>query len=259
MNRLLWQIEESLPKTAPGVKENTIDAINLCLAKLKYQYKKNSKSYDEAKLRVLNIGSGKGLETIWMLQEFKFAVAALDAHEPYLDALYSLCEKEGFEDRIELYCEDMNDLPFKKGFFDIIICEGSINLVGFKNGVSYFKKFLKPGGMLVVSDYNLTKTDMPKELTRYFETFAPDINLLEDRVKWCESEGLKVHATLKVPDEAWWKNYLSPMRAKSNELLQEYEMDQDKLKLINELLLDLNMREKYKEYYEFNFIIMQKK
>lgn len=259
MNRLLWQIEENLPKSAPGVKENTIDAINLCLTKLKYQYKKAGKGYDESKLKVLSIGSGKGQENIWMLQEFKFNLMCLDAHEPYLDLLYKECEKEGLEDRIELYCEDMNDLPFKKGNFDIIICEGSINLVGFKNGVSYFKKFLKPGGMLVVSDYNLSVTSFPKELSRYFETFAPDINLLDERIKWCESEGLKVHATIKVPDEGWWKNYLSPMRAKSNELLEEYSMDQDKIKTIKEILLDLNMREKYKEYYEFNFIIMQKK
>lgn len=202
MNRLLWQIEECLPKTAPGVKENTIDSINLCLTKLKYQYKKAGKSFDESKLKVLNIGSGKGLENIWMLEEFKFNLVCLDAHEPYLDELYKLCEINGLEDRIELYCEDMNDLPFKKGSFDIIICEGSINLLGFRNGVSYFKKFLKPGGMIVVSDYNLTKTDLPKELKRYFETFAPDISLLDEKTKWCESEGLKVHATLKVPDEA---------------------------------------------------------
>ncbi|MCQ2749539.1 MAG: hypothetical protein MJ246_06205 [Clostridia bacterium] len=52
---------------------------------------------------------------------------------------------------------------------------------------------------------------------------------------------------------------MSPMRAKANELLEEYSMDQDKIKQIRELLLDLNMREKYKEYYEFNFIIMQRK
>ncbi len=49
------------------------------------------------------------------------------------------------------------------------------------------------------------------------------------------------------------------MRLKSNELLEEFSMDQDKIKTIKELLLDLNMREKYKEYYEFNFIIMQRK
>lgn len=260
MNKLFWQVLEHMPKTSPGLPNNTIDALNMALAKVKYQYKKQGKSYNESKIKILNYGCGKGEENIWLLSNFKGELSCIDSDEACVNYLDERIEKLGLSDRCNIILNDngMEDLPFSKNHFDIIWQEGSMNDSDFDTRIKMFKKFLKPGGVIVISDYIVTDLSMPLELIRYFENFYPAITTIDNNIDVIEENGLKVNATFIVPDEAWWKYYLAPMREITRDLSIKYQMDMDKRKLIDEITLDMTMRDKYKKYYAYAFYVIQK-
>ena len=74
----------------------------------------------------------------------------------------------------------MDDLPFGEASFDIIWAEGCASIIGIENAISYWKKLLKPGGFMMISDlYWFTKTpsDEPRE---FFAEFHPAM-MTEDK------------------------------------------------------------------------------
>jgi SAM-dependent methyltransferase len=70
----------------------------------------------------------------------------------FLEALEQRSEKTGLKDKISLLEKSMDELPFEKESLDLIWSEGAIYNIGFENGIKNWKKFLKPGGYLVVSE-----------------------------------------------------------------------------------------------------------
>ncbi|MCQ2978811.1 MAG: class I SAM-dependent methyltransferase [Clostridia bacterium] len=264
MNKIVWQVISHMPKSTPGTLDNTMDALNMALSKVKYQYKKQGKSYDESKIKILNYGCGKGEENIWLLTNSKCQLTMIDNDEVLINDLDQKITKYNLSDRCEIILDDndftsCNELPFSKNSFDIIWTEGAVRFKDFDIIIKMFKKYLKPGGVIVISDYILKDLNMPLELKRYFEQFYPEINTIDNNIAIAENNGLKVNATFIVPDEAWWKYYLAPLREITRELNIEYQMDPDKRKIIEELTLDMTMRDKYKGYYDYAFYILQKK
>lgn len=262
MKKIIEQINKAKLKDSPGLKENTVNALNIALSKIKYQYRKNELSYDEAKIKVLNVGSGKGLENLWILENSNVELSALDAHEPYLLELESIIKKNGFSKRLKTYLDDVSSMPFKKNSFDIIWCEGSIYNLGFERGIKEFKKYLKPKGVIVVADYILKEDGkakkIPLELKRYFEGFHPSIESHENNIIAAENAGYKLSATFNVSEEAWWKNYLSIIREECKNIEFNNQTNIEIKKDLKEIMIDLDMHEKYKDYYDYAFYILQK-
>jgi SAM-dependent methyltransferase len=47
---------------------------------------------------------------------------------------------------------NMENLPFQEEEFDLIWSEGAIYNIGFERGLNEWRKFLKPGGYIAVSE-----------------------------------------------------------------------------------------------------------
>jgi SAM-dependent methyltransferase len=58
----------------------------------------------------------------------------------------------------------METLPFTEGEFDVIWSEGAVYNMGFEAGVSAWRRFLKPGGKLIVSEITWLSATRPPEL-----------------------------------------------------------------------------------------------
>ena len=93
-----------------------------------------------------------------LAENLNASIVAIDLFESFLDVLSGEAQKRGVADKIKTLACSMEDLPFYEGSLDAIWAEGSIYTVGFAKGVEYFKRFLKPGGILAVSEITwLTK------------------------------------------------------------------------------------------------------
>ncbi len=96
--------------------------------------------------RILDIGCGSGVPSLELARISNGEVVGVDIDQAALDRLNAGAEKAGLTDRIQTISSSIDavDLPDKS--FDVVWSEGSINTIGFENGLREWKRYLKPGG-----------------------------------------------------------------------------------------------------------------
>jgi len=104
------------------------------------------------KPRILDIGCGSGIPTLELARLGRGEVIGIDIDQPALDIFTSRIKQAGLSDRVRAINCSMFDMDFPDESFDIIWCEGSIYPIGFQKGLREWKRFLKPGGHLVIHD-----------------------------------------------------------------------------------------------------------
>jgi ubiquinone/menaquinone biosynthesis C-methylase UbiE len=126
--------------------------------------------------RILDLGCGSGVPTMELARLSRGQITALDIDRDQIERLVRKIEIEGLTDRVKAVKSSIFELEFPEQSFDIIWAEGSIAIVGFERGLREWKRFLKPGGFLVVHDDQRCKeikfrqiADCGYELLGYFE------------------------------------------------------------------------------------------
>jgi len=104
------------------------------------------------KPRILDIGCGTGIQTLELARLSQGEIVALDIDQPALDELNRKIREVGLTNRIRAVNCSMFDIDFAHESFDIVWSEGSIYAIGFERGLWEWKRFLKPGGLIVVHD-----------------------------------------------------------------------------------------------------------
>ena len=176
--------------------------------------------------QILDIGCGQGASTFELLRLAKARVTAIDLYEPFLEKLNARASRENISDeRLLIKRADMTALPFHEGEFDLIWSEGAIYLVGFAKGLKLWRRFLKPGGHVAVTECTWL-TDAPSDDVRNFWDEAyPAMGTVTSNVLAAGRAGYEVIATQVLPPEDWWDGYYAPMRARIAEMRDIYGED----------------------------------
>jgi ubiquinone/menaquinone biosynthesis C-methylase UbiE len=109
-------------------------------------------------LKIADIGCGTGASTLVLAKELDASVTAVDSLPDFLHDLDIAAARENLDERIKTLAASMDALPFEEQYFDAIWSEGAIYNIGFTNGIKAWGRFLKPDGILAVSE--LTWLDM---------------------------------------------------------------------------------------------------
>ncbi|GAA4442215.1 hypothetical protein GCM10023188_41680 [Pontibacter saemangeumensis] len=107
-------------------------------------------------MRVLDLGCGKAISSIFLAKEFDVtvwavdeAIAASDNYQRILDA--------GCEEKVIPLEADARTLPFAEEYFDVVIVVDSYTYFGTdEKYLPYIARFLKPGGRLAIVDVCFT-------------------------------------------------------------------------------------------------------
>jgi SAM-dependent methyltransferase len=244
-DQFFYQVFESLPRQGPGSAGATKHVFSL-LPGLP----------DDAE--ILDVGCGSGTQTLDLAAITPGKITAVDNHQPFLDILAAKAGKAGLSGRIRTVCASMDALPFEKEQFDLIWSEGAIFIVGFEQGLTLWKPFLKKGGYMVVSDAAWFEPGPPKELMEWWEMegYMPATeDVLGERVK---NAGLRLIATYRLSEEGWWENYLVPLQARTGELKKTHGSDPARAELLDSFEHEAEMYRKYRQYYGYTFFVMQK-
>ncbi|MDR1083873.1 MAG: methyltransferase domain-containing protein [Deltaproteobacteria bacterium] len=110
-------------------------------------------------MRVLDLGCGTGLSSVFLAQEFGVQVFATDLWIPAADN-YERIRAFGLEDQIiPIHADASEELPFAHGYFDAILCVDAYYY--FATGEEYLDKymapFLKHNGFIAVAMPGLQK------------------------------------------------------------------------------------------------------
>ena len=101
---------------------------------------------------VLDIGCGTGVPTIWFTENYGGIVTAIDAEKSALDWLNEKVIDKKLENKITTINISFFDLKAELFYFDIILAEGFLNIIGFEPGFVRLVEMLKRGGYFVIHD-----------------------------------------------------------------------------------------------------------
>ena len=101
---------------------------------------------------ILDIGCGSGVPTMELARLSNGEITGLDIDQDSLDMLAGKIGQAGVSDRVKAINCSLLNMDFPGESFDIIWAEGSISAIGFERGLQEWKRFLKPGGFMVVHD-----------------------------------------------------------------------------------------------------------
>jgi ubiquinone/menaquinone biosynthesis C-methylase UbiE len=209
-------------------------------------------------ITIADIGCGTGAQTFALAGHTKGHITAVDLFPEFLEKLNEKSASMGYEDRITTDVQSMDRLPYKRRSFDMMWSEGAIYIMGFQEGAKAWRKFLKNNGILVVSEISWFTESRPAELEEFWLKAYPQIDTVINKEKILKKAGYNVITSFRLPEYCWIENYYRPIQAHIPQFLEHNGNIKAAQDLVDELVEEIEMYEKYKEYYGYGFYIAQK-
>ena len=163
--------------------------------------------------RVLDLGAGRGITSIFMAKEAKVNVIAAELWiSPTENA--KCFEKCGVADRVIPMKVDANEMPFAEDYFDAIVSIDAFHY--FANQKNYFQDkilpYIKKDGVAIIAMPSLKKEiegPIPELMLEWFEGDESEMNLFHTREQWLkilgENKGYEVVLDFDMDcfDAAW--------------------------------------------------------
>lgn len=165
-------------------------------------------------LKIADIGCGTGASTLVLAKALEASVTAVDFLPDFLHDLDIAAERQNLGEKIKTLGASMNALPFEEQSFDAIWSEGAIYNIGFANGVKAWRRFLKPNGILAVSELTWLTQARPAELEQHWNREYPEVNTASAKIAVLEGNGYSPMGYFALPIRCWLDNYYRPMQAR---------------------------------------------
>ncbi len=176
-----------------------------------------------APLQLADIGCGTGASTLLLARLLKNdRISAVDLRPEFLDVLQDRARQLGVADVITPWACSMDSLPFADGELDVIWSEGAVYSIGFDKGISGWRHYLKPGGLLVVSEITWTTATRPAELQRHWQTQYAEIDLASAKIALLEQHGYAPIGYFVLPQRCWLDHYYRPLQARFDDFLRRH-------------------------------------
>ncbi len=209
-------------------------------------------------LRVADIGCGTGASSLILAEELDAVVTAVDFLPEFLADLEEGANEAGLLDRIEPLSDPMDALPFADGALDAIWSEGAIYNIGFENGVKSWRRFLKPGGVLAVSEITWLTNDRPAELQDHWDAEYPEIATAAEKMAVLEANGYSPIGYFPLPVHCWLENYYRPMQARFDEFLARNANSEEAQEIVAAEKHEIALYERFSAYVSYGFYIAKK-
>ncbi|WP_370574121.1 class I SAM-dependent methyltransferase [Methanomethylovorans sp.] len=242
----IFEIFDGLPRQGPGSNKCTEKAFNM-LQSL------------PSGARILDIGCGVGMQTLHLASICEDChITATDIYQPYLDKLMKKAAEKGLSGRISTVCASMDDLPFKDDEFDVIWCEGAIFVIGFEKGLNYWKRFLKEGGFIALTEAAWFTDTPSEEAQQLWQEAYPDIKDIPETEKGIEAAGYTVIDRFRLPASAWWDDYYVHFEKRLDSMEAKFKGNADAGLVIEFSRKEIEVFRKHSDEYGYVFFIMQK-
>ena len=244
--QLLIDLHKGASRQGPGGNAETEKAIDLAYIDRSLP------------LKIADIGCGTGSSTIILARLLNAKITAVDFLQDFLSVLEIRAQREGVAEKITSLCTSMDDLPFEEEEFDVIWSEGAIYNIGFQKGVADWKRYLKPGGLLVASEISWITNARPSEVKNHWDSEYPEIDVASSKIKVLEDNGYSPIGYFVLPEHCWLDNYYRPMQNGFQGFLNRNGNSEEAREVVEAELKEIELYEKYKSYYSYGVYIARK-
>ncbi len=209
--------------------------------------------------RILDVGCGQGGPTLELARLSGGQVIGLDIDQWALDELARRAEEEGLSDRIEAIHGSMFDMDFSDESFDIIWAEGSMHVLGFERALGAWRRFIRPGGFLVVHEMVWLRLDPPAEIVNCPELAYPGIRTVPEYIDQVPDYGYHLVSHFVLPEDFWVLDYFDPLTERLRTLRRKYSEDGAAQSTLDKEERAAKLYHKYAQWYGSVFLVMQKR
>jgi SAM-dependent methyltransferase len=244
MEDLFFEVHQGLPTEAPGSDEATLEALSHVPGL-------------PPRPSVLDVGCGPGRQTLVLAQGTDGEITAVDTHLPFLEALQARAREQDLSGSITPLNRSMMELEFEPESFDLIWSEGAAYIMGLGNALRSWRRFLKAGGALALTEC-VWLTDRPApEVRAFWQRGYPAMMSVNDNLDLIRESGYEVLRHFTLPESAWW-NYYAPMRRRIDGLRVRYAGNEEAARQLDAEEAEIRLFERYPGQYGYEFFVMMK-
>jgi SAM-dependent methyltransferase len=243
---LLIELHRDADRQGPGGDDETRLAIALS-------------GLNEARgLTIADIGCGTGASTLVLARELDASVTAVDFLPGFLRQLDFAAQRENLADRVETLTASMDALPFEEQAFDAIWSEGAIYNMGFTNGIRAWRRFLKPDGILAVSELTWLTEERPAEIEAHWMGEYPEVGTASAKFSVLEQNGFSPIGYFVLPQRCWLDNYYQPLQARFGRFLARNSHSDAAAAIVTAEQHEIALYERYSEFFSYGYYVARR-
>jgi cyclopropane fatty-acyl-phospholipid synthase-like methyltransferase len=212
----------------------------------------------QANLKIADIGCGTGASTLVLADELDAHITAVDFLPEFLSILERDAAQVGVAERITTLAESMDALPFKAESLDAIWSEGAIYNMGFEAGVAAWRQFLKPGGILAVSELTWLTAERPAALQAHWDAEYPQVDTASAKMAILEQHGFKPMGYFFLSESCWLDNYYRPIQQRLSAFLDAHGQSDEAKAIVAAEQAEIALYEQYRQYVSYGYYVAQK-
>lgn len=177
--------------------------------------------------KILDIGCGTGVPTLWIAENYGGVITAIDTDKRALEWLQMKLADKKLENHVNPLNISFFDLKTESDYFDIILAEGFLNIIGFRQGFVKVIRMIRKGGYFLIHD---------------------EYKDHEMKCDFILKNGCDLVSTLFLDEIVWWNDYYRQLKAeiKSGNIKQKRELFKSEL---NELKYYMEDPSAFKSIY----------
>ncbi|KAF1079479.1 MAG: hypothetical protein GQF41_4231 [Candidatus Rifleibacterium amylolyticum] len=208
--------------------------------------------------KIADIGCGTGGQTLVLANNAPGHITGIDLFADFINIFNANCCKLNLQKRVKGVVGSMDNLPFQDEELDLIWSEGAIYNIGFERGLNEWRRFIKKGGCIAVSEASWFTEKRPAEINDYWNDAYPQIDTIANKVAQMQKAGYVPTATFILPETCWTDHFYLPQVAAQEKFLKKYAGNKSAEGLISEQRREARLYAQYKEFYGYVFYIGRK-
>jgi cyclopropane fatty-acyl-phospholipid synthase-like methyltransferase len=181
---------------------NIRDRCRMRLVKYLEQVLNNLPEFNNPK--ILDIGCGSGVPTLWLAEKYTGTITAIDTDKHLLDFLEHKIQRNNTSSRIETKNVSFFDLETDPEYYDLILAEGFLNVVGFEMGFKRVIATIKKNGYFIIHDEFKDKDEKNALILKNNCQIVSSL-LLDETIWWRDFYG-QLEIEINKPENAHLKS-----------------------------------------------------
>ncbi len=208
--------------------------------------------------RIADLGCGTGGQTMVLAQHTAGTITGLDLFPQFIERFDRTAAELNLSDRVRGVVGSMDDLPFEPESLDLIWSEGAIYNIGFERGLNEWRKYLKKGGYLAVTESSWFTEERPAEIHDFWMSVYPQIDTIPHQTALIQKAGYRLVAAFVLPENCWTEHYYAPQAEARSAYLKRHAGNKTAEEFVAFQRYEEELYRKYKEFYGYVFFIARK-
>lgn len=242
---LICDLFSSMERQGPGSTDVTLKALNFVDGLTD-------------KSLIADIGCGTGGQTMTLAKYAQGNITALDIFPDFVDMLNRKVKQCDLQDRVKGVVGSMDALPFKNEELDLIWAEGSIYNIGFERGLNEWRRYLKIGGYIAISESSWFTDERPEEIEKFWMDAYSEIDTIPNQVAKIHNAGYLPVAIFIFPEYCWTERYFADKEKAMGVFLEKHVGNKAAEDLVASQSHEEVLYHKYKEFYGYTFFVAKK-